>query len=108
MKDNASGNGEGGLKLVVVHDELESKVGEVKVKKGTASAKGHNGLKSINEKLRGTEYTRIAVGIGRPESREPDAVASYVLRKMNAGERAKIEGAVGRVVEELRNLSGGR
>ena len=92
--------------LVIVHDELELKVGDVKVKRGTQSAKGHNGLKSINEKLRGLDYTRIAVGIGRPESREPTAVADYVLRKMSAGERVKIQAATVRVEEELRSLSG--
>lgn len=94
------------VRLVVVHDELESKVGEVKVKRGTASAKGHNGLKSIKEKLKGTEYMRIGVGIGRPEGREPDVVAEYVLRKISAVERVKIEEAVGKVEEELRRLAG--
>ena len=93
-------------KLVVVHDELELKLGEVKVKKGDASARGHNGLKSINEVLRGQAYMRIGVGIGRPESREPNAVAAFVLKKMSAIERAKVEGCVLRVEEELRRLSG--
>ena len=104
VKENTREGEEVGL--MVIHDELESKVGEVKVKKGAASAKGHNGLKSINEKLRGVDYLRIGVGIGRPESRDPQEVANYVLRKMSLGERVKIEGAVGRVEEELRRLSG--
>jgi PTH1 family peptidyl-tRNA hydrolase len=94
-------------KLVVVHDELELPIGQVKVRKGSASAKGHNGLKSINASIRGDLYTRIGVGIGRPESREPDVVASYVLRKMNGNEKLKIEGCAGKVVEELRRISEG-
>ncbi|KAG0646928.1 Peptidyl-tRNA hydrolase [Hyphodiscus hymeniophilus] len=106
VKDNQRDGGDVGL--VVVHDELELKVGDVRVKRGAASAKGHNGLKSINEKLRGADYTRIAVGIGRPESREPNAVADYVLRKMSVGDRGKIVGCVGRVEEELRKLAGTR
>jgi PTH1 family peptidyl-tRNA hydrolase len=91
-------------KLVVVHDELELGLGQVKVKSGTASPKGHNGLKSIREILKGVEYTRIGVGIGRPESRDPDVVAGYVLRKMSAAEMAKVEGCVGKVAAELRKL----
>lgn len=91
-------------RLVVVHDELELAPGQVKVKSGTASAKGHNGLKSINGLLKGSEYTRICVGIGRPESREPDVVAGYVLRKMSAQERTKVEGCVGKVETELRRM----
>jgi len=96
-------------RLVVVHDELELAPGQVKIKSGSESAKGHNGLKSINEVFRGSgvEYTRIAVGIGRPESRDPDVVAGYVLRKMSAQERMKVEGSVGRVEMELRRLAMG-
>ncbi|KAE8441117.1 hypothetical protein EG329_005859 [Mollisiaceae sp. DMI_Dod_QoI] len=94
-------------RLVIVHDELELGLGQVKVKSGTASAKGHNGLKSINGLLKGSDYVRIGVGIGRPESRDPDTVAAYVLRKMNGMEKLKIEGSAGKVLDELRRLSGG-
>ncbi|TVY42644.1 Peptidyl-tRNA hydrolase [Lachnellula occidentalis] len=92
--------------LVVVHDELELGMGEVKVKDGGASAKGHNGLKDIARYMKGQKWARIGVGIGRPESREPGVVAGYVLRKMGGSERAKIEGCVGRVEGELRRLGG--
>lgn len=93
-------------RLVVIHDELELPLGSIKVKKGEASAKGHNGLKSIKEQVRG-EWWRIGVGIGRPESREPGVVAGYVLRGMGGGERRGIEGCVGRVEGELRRLGMG-
>jgi PTH1 family peptidyl-tRNA hydrolase len=95
-------------RLVVVHDELELGLGQVKVKSGSASAKGHNGLKSIREALgERVDYMRIGVGIGRPESREANVVAGYVLRKMTGVERGKIEGCVGVVERELRRLSEG-
>ena len=101
------GVGEGEeARLVVIHDELEATLGTVKVKDGSLSAKGHNGLKSIKEQLRGAPYTRIAVGIGRPVSRDPAAVSDYVLKIMSGVEKAKIEGCVGRVVEELKKMSG--
>jgi PTH1 family peptidyl-tRNA hydrolase len=103
LKDSG---GADAARLVVVHDELELGLGEVRVRSGNLSPKGHNGLKSIKEVLRGAEYTRIGVGIGRPQSREANAVASYVLKKMTAVERARIEGCVGKVVEELRKMSG--
>jgi PTH1 family peptidyl-tRNA hydrolase len=92
-------------RLVVIHDELELPLGAVKIKNGDASPKGHNGLKSIKEQLRGVEYTRIGVGIGRPQSREPNVVANYVLRKMGPMEMAKLEGCVGIVEEALRKLA---
>ncbi|TGO51720.1 hypothetical protein BCON_0155g00030 [Botryotinia convoluta] len=93
-------------KLVVIHDELELPAGRINVKPGSNSPKGHNGLKSIRDTLRGQPYTRIGIGIGRPESRDAGVVANYVLRKMSAEEKRRIEGCVGKVLEELARLSG--
>jgi len=92
-------------RLVVVHDELELPLGQVKVRNGLASPKGHNGLKSIKQTLPGVDHTRIGVGIGRPESREPDVVAEYVLKKMTGPERMKVQGCVGKVEAELRKMA---
>jgi peptidyl-tRNA hydrolase, PTH1 family len=92
-------------RLVVLHDELESPLGTLRVRPGSLSPKGHNGLKSIRDKMPGVQYTRIGIGIGRPEGRSPEVVAGYVLRKMTGQERGRIEGAVGGVVRELRRLS---
>lgn len=92
-------------KLVVLHDELELAPGKVKMKVG-GSAKGHNGVKDIVRALGGTEFVRIGIGIGRPESRESTDVARYVLRKMSAGDTAKIKMAtedVARTLEQIRN-----
>lgn len=91
-------------RLVVIHDELQLPLGQVKIKSGKLSPAGHNGLKSIRDLMGGVEYTRIGVGIGRPESRDPNIVASYVLRKMSAQERNAIEGSTGRVEMELRRM----
>ncbi|RKF79847.1 Peptidyl-tRNA hydrolase [Golovinomyces cichoracearum] len=90
----------GGRQLVVLHDEMELPLGRVKVTSGHASAKGHNGLRSMTTK----DYTRIGIGIDRPLSRESDVVAAYVLRKMQGHERAKIEASAVTVLEELRRL----
>lgn len=101
---DAQRNGEIG-KLIVLHDELELGLGLVKVKSGKLSPRGHNGLKSIRDAMPGVDYTRIGIGIGRPVSREPKAVADYVLRKMTGKERDAILSSVGRVEGELRKLA---
>jgi peptidyl-tRNA hydrolase, PTH1 family len=93
--------------LVVLHDELEAPLGSVVVRSGAASPKGHNGLKSIRDRMPGVKYTRIGIGIGRPASREPEVVAGYVLRKMTGAERGVVEGCVGRVEGELGLLARG-
>ncbi|KAF9733520.1 hypothetical protein PMIN06_002758 [Paraphaeosphaeria minitans] len=104
-----SRQGRGLGRLVVVHDELESPLGKVSVRDGGSSARGHNGIKSVQGAMPGgTKWWRIGVGIGRPESREPDVVAGYVLRKMHAGEMRAMEKACVGVVKVLREIAEGK
>jgi PTH1 family peptidyl-tRNA hydrolase len=90
-------------KLVIVHDELESPLGKIKVKNG-GSAKGHNGLKSCVSSLGGMAFKRIGVGIGRPESRESRDVANYVLKKMTPIEMQKVSDGVVDLMEALAEM----
>lgn len=95
-------------KLVIVHDELEKPLGAVTVRTAQgASAKGHNGLKSILGNMGKTPFARIGIGIGRPTSRQSDDVARYVLKKMTPAEREKIESSVEEVVAKLQQLERG-
>lgn len=96
-------------RLVVVHDELEAPLGSLTVRtRQGASARGHNGLKSLMGVMGGVEWVRAGVGIGRPESREKGDVSAFVLRRMSAGERGTVEGCVSRLVEALRGLERGK
>lgn len=96
-------DGEG--RLVVIHDELEKPLGSVTLRTNSgASAKGHNGLKSILSVIGNTPFARIGVGIGRPVSRDSDDVARYVLKKTTPEERQKIEGSVEEVIKKLHQL----
>jgi PTH1 family peptidyl-tRNA hydrolase len=103
-QDKSAGEG----RLVIVHDEMEKPLGAVNlnVRQG-ASAKGHNGLKSIMASIGNVPFVRIGIGIGRPVSRESKDVANYVMRKMTPGEKAKIEGSVEEVIAKLKELESG-
>ena len=90
-------------KLVVVHDELESEIGKLRMK-SQGSPKGHNGLKSCIQSLGGPNFIRLGVGIGRPESRDSKVVADYVLRKMTTMEKKKIIGSVEAVLSLLQKI----
>jgi PTH1 family peptidyl-tRNA hydrolase len=72
--------------IIVLHDDLEVAVGQVKVKLGGSSA-GHNGLRSIDQVV-GPNYLRVRVGIGRPVNGD---VANYVLSKFSKQELEIIE-----------------
>jgi PTH1 family peptidyl-tRNA hydrolase len=53
---------------------------------------GHNGLKSLKRELGGADFHRVRVGVGRPDSTDPDIVAAYVLGRWRqpAGEVAEL------------------
>lgn len=97
--------------LVIIHDELELPLGKFSVKTGAGmSARGHNGLKSVLQArgIRATRFTRVGVGIGpRPVSRDSDAVARFVLRKMTPSERKKVEALAGDVWKEVERVREG-
>ncbi|ORY09926.1 peptidyl-tRNA hydrolase-domain-containing protein [Clohesyomyces aquaticus] len=96
-------------RLVIVHDELESKLGAVSVRDGMSSARGHNGVKSVQASLsKGVKFWRIGVGIGRPESRDPSVVAKYVLRKFTYNEEKALRYAASEVLERIREISEGK
>jgi peptidyl-tRNA hydrolase, PTH1 family len=65
-------------RVLVVHDEIDVPFGEVRSRLGGGLA-GHNGLKSLERELGGGEFWRVRVGVGRPDSTDPEIVAAYVL-----------------------------
>lgn len=65
-------------RVVVVHDEIDLPFGEVRARLGGGLA-GHNGLKSIKRELGGADFMRVRVGVGRPDSTDPEIVSAYVL-----------------------------
>jgi peptidyl-tRNA hydrolase, PTH1 family len=65
-------------RVVVVHDEIDLPFGEIRSRLGGGLA-GHNGLKSVKQGLGGDEFWRVRVGVGRPDSTDPEVVADYVL-----------------------------
>ena len=69
--------------LIVVHDDLDIAPASIRVKFGGGLA-GHNGLKSIAEKLGTKDWYRVRVGIGRPPGRMP--VVDFVLTKPRKGD----------------------
>jgi PTH1 family peptidyl-tRNA hydrolase len=65
-------------RVLVVHDEIDLPFGRVESRVGGGLA-GHNGLKSLKRELGSGDFTRVRVGVGRPESSDPEIVSGYVL-----------------------------
>jgi PTH1 family peptidyl-tRNA hydrolase len=65
-------------RVLVVHDEIDLPFGEIRPRLGGGLA-GHNGLKSLRQGLGSPDFARVRVGVGRPDSTDPEVVAAYVL-----------------------------
>lgn len=73
--------------LLVVHDEVELPLATVSLKWAGGLA-GHNGLRSIKDKLGTQDFWRLRIGIGRPapKSEKNIDMASYVLSRFSSEE----------------------
>jgi peptidyl-tRNA hydrolase, PTH1 family len=65
-------------RVLVVHDEIDLPFGEVRTRLGGGLA-GHNGLKSLKAELGSADFARVRVGVGRPDSTDPEIVSAHVL-----------------------------
>jgi peptidyl-tRNA hydrolase, PTH1 family len=89
-------------RVLVVHDEIDLPFGEVRTRLGGGLA-GHNGLKSLKRGLGSADFQRVRVGVGRPDSTDPDIVASYVLARFREP-KSEVQQLIGRAADEAERL----
>jgi PTH1 family peptidyl-tRNA hydrolase len=92
-------------RVVVVHDEIDLPFGEVRTRTGGGLA-GHNGLKSLKRELGGAEFVRVRVGVGRPDSTDPEIVSAYVLGRFREDD-AQVGELIARACEQVERLISG-
>ncbi|HEY5863722.1 MAG TPA: aminoacyl-tRNA hydrolase [Casimicrobiaceae bacterium] len=85
--------------ILVVHDELDLKPGEAKMKLGGGVA-GHNGLRDIQSALGTPDFWRLRLGIGHPRDSElpQQDVVDYVLKPPRAEEGTALDAAITRAL----------
>ena len=64
--------------VLVVHDEIDLPFGDIRTRLGGGLA-GHNGLKSLKRDLGSPDFQRVRIGVGRPDSTDPEIVSAHVL-----------------------------
>jgi PTH1 family peptidyl-tRNA hydrolase len=79
-------------RIVVVHDEIDFPFGRVEVRLGGGTG-GHNGLKSLRDGLGSPDFRRVRVGVGRPDTTDPEVVSKYVLSRFRESD-AEVAGLV--------------
>jgi PTH1 family peptidyl-tRNA hydrolase len=68
--------------VLVVHDEIDLPFGKIESRVGGGLA-GHNGLKSLKAGLGSPEFRRVRVGVGRPDTTDPEIVSAHVLGRFS-------------------------
>jgi peptidyl-tRNA hydrolase, PTH1 family len=86
-------------RVLVVHDEIDLPFGEVRARLGGGLA-GNNGLKSIKRELGGADFMRVRVGVGRPDSTDPEIVSAHVLGRFREDD-AQVRELIERASEQV-------
>ena len=93
--------------IFVIVDDKDLPLGKIRFRKKGSSG-GHNGLKSIIEKLQSHNFNRIRIGIGSlPSTRETNNfnTISHVLGNISLEEKSILDQVYIRVIETLEELN---
>jgi PTH1 family peptidyl-tRNA hydrolase len=88
--------------VVVIHDEIDLPFGRVEARLGGGLA-GHNGLRAVREGLGSPDFRRIRVGVGRPDTTDPEIVSAHVLGRFREPED-EVRELIERAADELERL----
>jgi peptidyl-tRNA hydrolase, PTH1 family len=88
--------------VVAVHDEIDLPFGRIEVRLGGGLA-GHNGLKSLRQGLGSPDFRRVRVGVGRPDTTDPEIVSAHVLGRFSEPPD-EVRALVERAADELDRL----
>jgi peptidyl-tRNA hydrolase, PTH1 family len=104
---DSAGPARGSLKVpldrvVVLHDEIDLPFGEIQPRLGGGLA-GHNGLKSLKKGFGDPEFWRVRIGVGRPDSTDPEIVSAYVLGRFREP-RAEVEALIASAADDAERL----
>jgi peptidyl-tRNA hydrolase, PTH1 family len=90
--------------VVAIHDEIDLPFGRIEARLGGGLA-GHNGLKSLKRGLGSADFHRIRVGVGRPDTTDPEIVSAHVLGRFSESQD-EVRKLVELAADELERLVG--
>jgi len=87
--------------LLIIHDDIDIAFGRIKIKQKGGDA-GHNGVMSLIEAFGSGTFTRVRVGIGRPDTRQE--VKGYVLNRFDAQQEASLDKVITMAEEAVETI----
>ena len=88
--------------VIAIHDEIDVPFGQIRTKLGGGVA-GHNGLKSLDRGFGSRDFWRVRVGVGRPDSTDPEIVSRHVLGRFSESTDA-VRGLIADAAEQTERL----
>ena len=92
--------------VLVIHDEIDLPFGRIESRVGGGLA-GHNGLRSLKQGLGSADFRRIRVGVGRPDTTDPEIVSAHVLGKFTEP-KADVRDLIERAASEAERVVSGQ
>jgi len=93
--------------IFIIVDDKDLPLGKIRFRKKGSSG-GHNGLKSIIEKLKTPNFNRIRIGIGSPPLKKETNnfnTISHVLGNISLEEKLILDKVYNKVIESLEQLN---
>ena len=87
--------------MIIVHDDLDFPLGDVRIKVGGGDG-GHNGLRSVIDHLGNPDFVRVRLGIGKPSS-HCDA-EHYVLQRFSGTEMEALPEIIDEACDAVREI----
>ena len=90
--------------VIAIHDEIDLPFGRIEPRIGGGLA-GHNGLKSLKRGLGSADFRRLRVGVGRPDTTDPEIVSAHVLGRFSEPPQ-EVRELIERAADELERVVG--
>lgn len=95
--------------IIIIHDELDLPLGQIKIRLGGAGA-GHHGVESVINSLNSDKFVRVRLGIGNQQTKLGEhkkvsfSAEHFVLEPFMSREKSKVKSMIKRAVEAIEIL----
>jgi PTH1 family peptidyl-tRNA hydrolase len=88
--------------ITIIHDDADLEVGDIRLSKNVRTGSGHHGIMSVLEHV-GPGFSRIRIGIGRPDQPARD-ISNYVLGRLTRAQHTAIVSGLPKLTDYLNSV----
>ena len=88
-------------KIIIIYDDIDTEKGNIRIRKQGGPG-SHNGMKSVIENLKTTDFGRIRIGIGQPEYKND--MINYVIGKISEQEQKILQEGVKKAAQAVEEI----